>query len=416
MALPVNSFQNVQTYQKSELALLQNLNCFISTYNTEFKNFEKREANLGDTVTFDTPPRFVASDGLVVTYQASQQLVQPLTIDKAKNVSTDYTNQQWIFNLEPMEYMEKFGRSAVAELASAVEQDVARNTIINSPYRFYGDGVTPINSYGQIAEALAKFRNYGATTNGKLNMYLQDTAIPAIINSGLNQFVLKRNEDTAMSWMLGEFDNCKFMRSNLLPQHTSGTIGQASTVLTVTSTNDPTGAAISTITFSNAGTDANAIKAGDLLVFNDGVSGQPDMRYLTWTGHAPSANKVQFRATADAVSSGGNVTISIYPTLQSTVGSNQNLSYNVAAGMQVSVMPSHRRGVIICDKAAYIAMPALPDEVPFPTVSEYDPETAVAMRMYYGSIFGQNQRAFVHDCIWGSTAVPQYTMAVLFPV
>lgn len=416
MALPTNIFQTVQTYQLSELALLQNLNCFISTYNTKFKNFEKLQANLGDTVTFDTPPRFIASPGLVVTFQPSQQLVQTLTVDQAYNVATDYTNQQWIFNLEPMDYMEKFGRSAVVELASTVEQQVASNTILNFPYRFYGDGITAINSYGQIADALAKFRNYGATTNGKLKMYLQDTAIPGIINSGLNQFVLKRNEEDAMSWMLGTFDNCDFMRSNLLPIHTAGTVGDDGATLTVVSTNDPTGANITQITCSGAGTDANAIKKNDLAVFVDGVSGQPNLRYLTWTGHAPSANKVQFRITADAASSGGNVTFSIFPALQSTQGANRNLQYNIVAGMQIDIQPSARRGLIVCDNAAYLGMPALPDEDPYKTVNEYDPDTGVSMRMYYGSLFGQNQRGLVHDCIWGSTLVPQYSMALQFPI
>lgn len=55
MAVPNNILQQVQTYQLSNLAYLQNLNCFVATANTKFKNFEKLTANLGDTVTFDLP-------------------------------------------------------------------------------------------------------------------------------------------------------------------------------------------------------------------------------------------------------------------------------------------------------------------------------------------------------------------------
>lgn len=47
MAVPNNILQQVQTYQMSNLAYLQNLNCFVSTANTKFKNFEKLTANLG---------------------------------------------------------------------------------------------------------------------------------------------------------------------------------------------------------------------------------------------------------------------------------------------------------------------------------------------------------------------------------
>lgn len=47
MAVPNNILQQVQTYQKSGLAYLQNLNCFVKTANTKFKNFQDMEANLG---------------------------------------------------------------------------------------------------------------------------------------------------------------------------------------------------------------------------------------------------------------------------------------------------------------------------------------------------------------------------------
>ncbi len=82
MALPTNILQTVQTYQESELAYLLNLSCFVSTANTRFKDFEKMEANLGDTVTFDLPPRYVTTNSLVATFQPSQQRVQNLTVDQ----------------------------------------------------------------------------------------------------------------------------------------------------------------------------------------------------------------------------------------------------------------------------------------------------------------------------------------------
>ena len=44
---PNNILQQVQTYQRSGLALLQNLCCHISTANTKFKDFDKIQANLG---------------------------------------------------------------------------------------------------------------------------------------------------------------------------------------------------------------------------------------------------------------------------------------------------------------------------------------------------------------------------------
>lgn len=412
MAVPNNILQQVQTYQMSNLAYLQNLNCFVATANTKFKNFEKMTANLGDTVTFDLPPRFTTANSLVATFQSADQRVQNLTVDQAINVSYAFTAQQFIFNVE--DYMEKFGKSAVMEMSATIESNVAE-VCVTSPYRFYGDGITQINSYGQLAAALAMFRNYGAAKDNT-KFYLSDIAQSAIVNTGLNQFATKRNDEAANSWDVGDFDRAAFYISNLLPVHTSGTIGNAGTVLTVVSTVLDANGAVIQIVFSGAGTDANAIKLYDKGQFNDGVAGQNNLRYLTFIGHKVSSNPVQFRVTADSASSAGNVTVSVYPPLQANSGNDQNLNFPIQAGMQVTFLPSHRAGLITAGDPLFLGMPMLPEEVPFPTGNEVDPDTGVSLRMYYGSLFGQNQRGMIHDAIWGKTLVPEYSLSVVFPL
>ena len=42
-----NILEQVATYQASDLAYLINLNCFVTTANTKFKNFEDEVGNLG---------------------------------------------------------------------------------------------------------------------------------------------------------------------------------------------------------------------------------------------------------------------------------------------------------------------------------------------------------------------------------
>ncbi len=412
MAVPNNILQQVQTYQMSNLAYLQNLNCFVATANTKFKNFEKLTANLGDTVTFDLPPRFTVAASLVATFQSADQRVENLTVDKAINVSYAFTAQQFIFNVE--DYMEQFGKSAVMEMSAEIEADIA-TVCVEAPYRFYGDGVTPINSYGQLAAALAMYRNYGAAKDNT-KFYLSDIAQSAIVNTGLNQFALDRNNRSANSWDVGDFDRAAFYVSNLLPVHTAGTIGEDGTVLTVVSVVKDANDAVIQIVFSGAGTDADAVKEFDKFQFSDGVSGQPNLRYLTFIGHKVSSNPVQFRATADAASSGGALTVDVYPPLKASAGNTRNLNFEIAAGMQVTALPSHRAGMITAGNPLFIGMPMLPEEVPFPTGNEVDPDTGVSLRMYYGSLFGQNQRGMIHDAIWGKRAVPEYVMSVIFPL
>ena len=415
MAAPVNILQVVQTYQMAGLAALQNLNAFIGTANTKFKNFDKITANLGDTVTFDLTPRFTSTNSLVVAFQPADQRVQALTVDQQLSTAYEFTAQQFIF--QAREYMERFGKFAIAEVGSRIEAQVAQNCVTNT-YRFYGDGVTPINSYNQLAYALAQFRTYGSA-NGRAKAYISDIAVPAIVGTGLNQFALNRNNEIANSWELGMFSNCDWYQSNLLPIHYAGTVGNQGQVLTVTGfTNNGVGGAIDTITFSGASaSDSQAIKQYDKLYFVDGVAGKPNMRFKTFIGHVDSQAPVQMQALANASSDGGgNVTITINPQLQVLPTNYQNINTAVQVGMQVQVLPSHRAGLITAGDPLFLAMPQLPEEVPFPTANMVDPDTGVSIRQYYGSRFGQNERGMVFDCIWGSTLVAEMSMAIIFPL
>lgn len=411
-----NSLQNVATYQKAGLALLQNLSCVISTANTKFESFNNTVVNnLGATVNIALPTRFSDSDSLVAVFQDVEQSLVPLTVDQAKNVSYAFTAEEFILNVE--DWVKFFGRSAISQLATKVEANVAQN-FVSKPFRFYGDGVNPINSYNQLAAALAMHRNFGAPS-ANTKGYLSDVAVPGIVGSGLNQFALDRNNEIAMSWEVGSFSNCDWYQSNLLPVHTAGSEGVNGSTLTVVSVGTNAAGDVTSITFSgtNGASDADSVKENDKFQFNDGVAGQPNLRFRTYIGQEVSAHAVQFRATADAASTAGSqVTVSIDPPLRAAAGANQNLSAPIAAGMQVSVLPSHRAGALVSGDALYLAMPKLPDEDPFKTAREYDPETGCSMRMYHGSLFGQNQRGMVHDCAWGSTLIPQYATSLIFPL
>ena len=437
---PVNILQTVQTYQKAELAWLLNSFCGISLSNKKFKDFNDLTANLGDTVTFDTTPRYISYAGLVITEQPSVQRVQSLVCSQAANVAAAYTDQQFIFNVR--DYMDRFGMAAMKELGSLVESDILRNfisgVVVNDPqnanfglgqvssgpFRFYGDGVTPINSFTQLAQSVANFEDFGAATH-KMVGFLPVANIPAIVGTGLNQFAMNRNNDIAYSWELGKFSNTEWYESNLLPVHVSGTIGNTAApnnVMTVVSTNDPTGTNVTQITFTEptSGTDANAIKAGDLFQFNDGISGKPNMRFLTFIGHRQSQQPVQFRAIADAATVSGTVTV----TLQTINGvglvwaqnQNQNINNTIVAGMTVTPIPSHRAGCLMSGDQFYLAMPRLPDESPFTTVNMTDSDSGASIRHYFGSQFGMNNRAYVRDVIWGSTLVAENSLRYIFPL
>lgn len=431
-----NVLQDVQSYQASGLALLQNMCVHLKTANTRFMNFQKEVGNLGDTITFNLPPRLVADQGLVASFQAYEQRKLALTADQSNNVSISVTNPELVFNLEngPEDFMNYAGRSALATLGTKVDGNIAENWhsavadpktgalhTESGPYRFFGNGSSAINSYQQIARMIMFFKNYGFSYEG-LKLYFPDTIVPDIIGNGLNQFLPERNDEHYNSWQLGTWkpQNAEVFTSNIMPIHTSGNTGVDGDVLTVVSVDDPTGQNVRQIVCTGAtgsgGTDADAIKSGDVFQFKDGVSGHPDMRYLTFTGYLPSANPVQFRATADAASSAGTVTLTIEPGLNWAGGNGKNLNNPIAAGMQILCFPSHRCGGVLGNNALYVGMPRLPNDDPYATSNKVDEHSGVSIKLAYGAIPFQNQRGFQFSEVHGSVIVPEQSMRMLVPL
>lgn len=418
MPVPDNFLVNVKTYQDAELAYLQNLYCFIATTNKKFENFTTLTANLGESVMFKLPTRMTTTKSLVATFQPVEQRFRTLTIDQQVSSSCAFTDQQRVENVK--DYMREFGMPSVNEIGADIEATIARNCLTNT-YRFY-NGTGGITSYTQLAQALAQFRNYGSA-NGRAKGYLADMVVPGVIGGSLGQFVLDRNERAANSWELGSFSNCDWYQSNMMPVHIAGSVGRnttpANNIMTVVSStfNGP-GNSIDTITFSvlTGASDADCIKQYDRIEFND-IAGQPLLRYLTFIGHKVSQNKVQIQATANAASTAGSqVTITINPPLQVLPTAEQNINTPIVAGMTATVMPSHRSGLITAGDPFFLAMPRLPDTTPFPGSSAVDPETGASLRMYYGHGLGDNTNGMIHDAIYGSDLVPEYSMAILQPI
>lgn len=445
-----NFLQQVKTYQPSALAYMENLNCFVSTCNTKFKDFQTVTTNLGSSVNLELIYRFSTASGLVAVDQAITQRVHTLTVDQSANTSMVVTNPEQIFNLDSKGYMEKIGRAAIKSLGASIEKNVALNAnssvpvmipdplnpsqsiptgalhTESGPYRFYGDGVTAIDSYQKLAQGIENFMELG-NPGDDMKFYMPNVVVPSVIGSGLGQFVPQRNEKAAQSWEIGNFGTPEvtYYKSNALPIHYAGAVGNgagANQYLTIVSTNDPTGKNVTQITCSSPLlSTSKAVRSGD-LGFIAATSGYDTPFAVSHMGNIVTSQPVQMRVIADADTSGsGEIVISIVADDESkgicwAGNANQNCNLPLVAGMRIKMMPTHRCGLLVSGGAFYLAMPKLPSQDPYASHAEYDERTGVSLRLAYGSLLGLNVQRLIHDCIWSSTLIPSYSMRVLFPV
>lgn len=415
--MATNVLEAVETYNDAGLAALDNLSPYIYHSNKKYVDWEKQAPqNLGDIINIELPTRFSVNSSLVASFQAIEQRKQPLEIDKEYSTSYAFTSQELVLNVN--NNLESFVKGAVTELGSVIVSDFAKVNLTNT-YRAFGDGITPINSEEQYAQALANFRNYGAA-KFDTNMFVSDVDIPSVVGNSLSQFAVNRNNEYSNSWQLGNFAGCEFSTCNLLPIHTAGTVGNLQEELTLTDIS-PDG---TTLTFIGASDDPAAIVENDILTFDfPGSTNTTGFRFLTFTGHVPSSQLVQVRATATAASVGGSVTVTVSPPLVFSntdpidPNANVNLDPSTLLGvLNARIAPDHRAGLLYSGNSLFLAMPPLNDNSPFTTSVKTDVSTGASMRTYYGAKFGENQYGFVNDAIAGFTLIDEYAMRIIYPL
>lgn len=419
--LPSNVVQNIETYQLTQIAWLLLENALIKNTNRHFDDLTSFKGNLGSTVAFNREPQALYTKGSIIpNIQPIQQDKLQLSIDQSGNSSFSMTPMEEYFNIDPTNWKPNVQTAALKEIGTAIELSLGEQ--IKPCFRWYGDGSTAINSAKQLAEIVEYFEEFGAS-NINLMAVLPSAIYPAMTATMLAEFATNRNNELSdYKWYKGSFNGCEWGKSKLLPIHTAGTAGTGVIALTVVSTDDPTGANVTKITCSGSvGTDADCIKKNDCLVFNDGVSGQLNLRYLTYHGHHETqTNKVTMCAAADAGSTSDSVTFTLTHPLCSVPGmTKNNINHPIAAGMTIKVMPSHRVGVIMSGNPLYLAMPNPQSWIntsPFHQSTVIDTETGISVCMYEGFDPSRAVRFTSMPTIYGTSIEPLNAMRILLPL
>ena len=426
MAASDNVYKAVATLLNSDLGILQNLYPIIKYSNKKFKDFTQGTYNLGDTVNIQLPFRMNAYDGIPANFANTSIQVRwtPLTLDTPFNTAWIVDTTQLVeYPIE--QYENGIGKANMAAMATRVESKLASN-FVNHTFRAWGNvnrttGSATMGaptSYQDLASVYQRMVSFGIPRMDNARVFIANDSQPTVVGSGLNQFVMRRNEEIASSFDIGNFSNMDFHISNLLPVHTAGTIGNANIPTTVVSV-DSTGTEL-TMSTSNGAT----LKQGDIITLKGA-----NLQFLHFTGYTPSQELVQVRVTQDSTASGagpGNITANIYPPLiYDATGLNTQRNINLDITTTVSgggtinayVMSDHRAGCFLVSEGLYFASPKLMDLSPFATSVQTDVDSGLSVRAAYGCPdFANKQTGYTTDIIMGTTMVDEYAIRLCFPV
>lgn len=426
---PSNVLQSVQTFNESDLSLMHAMLVSGEVFNTQYLEFNKLPKNLGATAKFQKPLKVksVSSLNVINDFQAINQDYVTLTVDQQEAVPLAMTAEDIVlYDLE--RYVDHMGMPIVTQLATVVD----RNCMAigeEKPFLVYQGNLdyaatvmTPSNivDIKELPKIEAQFENFGMTSD-KIKCVLPNMTVPNLINTGLNQFVTSRNDDLAQSWMLGSYSHTEYFRSNQLKTHVSGLGGQGGYTFTVT-TVSPDG---KTITFTSSGpaTETGTFKKYDTLIFDPtGAStGGTPLRYFGSAYSAPSANWVAVNVQADADTIGGSVTVTVSPalvgpTIAAATGVRQNINLDIDAPFTARALNSHVCAYQVANNAAWLAMPPLPNTMPYPSSSKVDDVSKLSMRMYYGFIPFENEYGYSWDVIWGRNCDEERISKIALPI
>jgi len=438
--MPDNSTFDVQGYIDNDaLPFLHNKLGVTRTLNRSDEDYSKPLAygTRGDVFAIKKPTRLNAETGLTfdstsATDGSFTEQVLFVTADQLANSRYAITDVEGaVYNVNGL--LKTNPQSALDELANKIDAYNAEQVAF-AGYRAFGDfniQSAQNSTVGEVTQNIALFQSFGCARDTYYVVPMGNAA--QITQSGLQQFVMKRNEEIAVAGEIGELNGApytKFLATNLLPVHIAGTAADDATNFLTGYTIDSVNPTPPSNVFGSSqagtteivltgGTDGTTIVENDMIDIGFLNTANP-LRFLTYRGYIPSEAQVQGRVTSGGTFASGTVTITIEPALifdSANADTNRNLNRPIIPGTDtLRIAASHRAGAIYEGSYGYFVSPALPMREPYPTGTKRDPELQISMRAYYGAVFDRATKYFVHDVIYGFGAAPEGFGRILLPI
>jgi hypothetical protein len=369
---------------------------------TAWKDYEKdmtgQSWDTGGTVKVPLPVNYLVGDGAVITGTTSTvENQETLTITFRKHVENNFTTKELTLDADK-KFRKRFITPMATNLANQVDISVAE-ALRSAIYNHVGTAGTLPNSYKGAAQASTSLNKLGVRMQDRWMGFGEDSYLEIISAGSLqNSQDVNLTRDINRKYMLGQIANMKTYHSIYSPVQIAG-VGDSSAA--------PTGGAVAAGNVKTTVTSGTAIVVENLQATDDGTFLEGDKITIAGVYKVNPKSLVatnelmQFVVTADAAqtSAGGEVTISVSPSIISSATSAYRNISNTAgiqggAGSTISLATAntdvgstvtnpYQINFAYVPEAILFAAPPL--SMPEPVPGQFkgraiDPETGVSIR------------------------------------
>lgn len=325
-----------------------------------------------------------------------------------------------LYNIEARK--NELAAAQAAYICGVVETDAVKSASFGG-FRYFGRSQSDNETFSidDLRNAMTIARNFSG--DGLLYCYLPDATSTVIANTGYQQFLTRRNDETAQANELQDINgmvNARFFQTMLSQKHIAGSAARQELDVT----------AVSNVAFTYKGlpftgtqitvTAASGLEVKENDVFTVIPAGEEG--YFVRDDFTESINVLQGTIVADAKESGGSIIFVANVDLLSdeSTGNQQTVTEPLKVGDKILIEGDHVAGFVFMKKGLKRASIMLGDPNPYkPGETAYYEDKGcqdLMVRLWDGLDIQTANAAMFQDGLFGTSAVAPYVMRLVLPL
>lgn len=312
----------------------------------------------GQTINYRLEERYKGGRGATATSEARVQVIRPLTIDTQFHTMVEFDGFELTFDRARDEpYLDMMLNPRAKTLANDVEKFICTENFQLQTYQAVGTPGVPVD-FETITLTDAYMTELGIPEDGN-RFFANSPRVSASLSNQLSTvFNQTVNRGALMDGFIGHLSGFDFFKTNFLKRQIAGAGGS---VITPPAgfkdggqvTNGPiTGG--NTIIVTGVATADLVFRKGDIIEIADAA----DVWMVNPLTYEPLSQRAQFVVTEDVISSGGNATIPVNPTIVVS-GARQNISAAIPNGAQIWLSDDHNVSIAFHNQSVVFAAPPI---------------------------------------------------------